>query len=45
MNIFSLNFWVQTFISTLMTMFCIFIIKRATQKVEIPLVSQMAQEV
>lgn len=45
MNIFSLNFWMQTFMSTLMTMLCIWLIKKATAAVNIPVVSQIAQEV
>lgn len=45
MHIFSLNFWVQTFVSTLMTMLCIWLIKKATSAVNIPIVSQIAQEV
>lgn len=45
MHIFSLNFWAQTFVSTLMTMLCIWLIKKATSAVNIPIVSQIAQEV
>lgn len=45
MNIFSINFWVQTFISAFVTMCCIYIIKRVTQAVDIPVVSNIAQEV
>lgn len=45
MNIFSVNWWISTFITTLVTMCFIFMIKRFTQKFEIPVVSQMAAEV
>lgn len=45
MNIFSLNWWISTFISTLVTMAFIYIIKKVTSKVNIPLVSTVAQEV
>ena len=45
MNIFSLNWWVSTFVSTLVTMAFIYIIKRVTASVNIPIVSTVAQEV
>lgn len=44
-RIFSVNFWIQSFTSTLMTMFFIWLIKRITSTVEIPIVSKVAQEV
>lgn len=45
MNIFSVNWWISTFITTLVTMAFIFMIKRITQKVDIPIVSNMSAEV
>ena len=45
MNIFSLNWWVSTFVSTLVTMCFIYLIKKTTAKFNIPLVSTVAQEV
>lgn len=45
MNIFSLNWWVSTFVSTLVTMVFIYIIKTATAKVHIPVVSDVAAAV
>lgn len=45
MNIFSLNWWISTLISTLVTMCFIYIIKKATSAVNIPVVSAVAQEV
>lgn len=45
MNIFSINFWVSTFISTLITMFMIYLIKKFTAKVNVPVLSDVAQAV
>ena len=45
MNIFSLNWWTSIVASTCVTMLMIYLIKKATQKIEIPVVSQIAQEV
>ena len=45
MNIFSLNWWLSTLATTLITMAFIYIIKKVTAKVNIPLVSTVAQEV
>lgn len=39
------SFWVQTLISTLITMACIYAIKKVSAKYQIPVVSAMAQEV
>lgn len=44
-RLFSVNFWVTSFTSTFMTMFFIWLIKRITATVEIPVVSKVAQEV
>lgn len=45
MNVFSLNWWLSTLASTLVTMCFIYIIKKVTSKVKIPIVSDVAQEV
>ena len=45
MNVFSLNWWVSTFVSTLITMGMIYLIKRVTASVNIPVVSEVAQAV
>lgn len=45
MNIFSLNWWTSTIAATFVTMCMIYLIKKATQKVQIPIVSDIAQEV
>lgn len=44
-RIFSVNFWVQAFISTFMTMLMMYLIKKITATVNIPVVSTVAQEV
>lgn len=45
MNVFSLNWWVSTLMATLVTMVFIYLIKRATAAVNIPVVSEIAQQV
>ena len=45
MNVFSVNWWVSTLVSTLVTMVFIYLIKRATSAVNIPVLSGIAQEV
>lgn len=45
MNVFSVNWWVSTLVSTLVTMVFIYLIKRATSAVNIPVLSDIAQEV
>ena len=45
MNIFSLNWWISTFVSTLVTMAFIYIIKKTAARVNIPVVSNIAAEV
>ena len=45
MNVFSVNWWVSAFCSTLLTMVFIYLIKKATQKVNIPILSDIASEV
>ena len=44
-KIFSPSFWVQAFISTFITMLMIYLIKRITATVNIPVVSEVAQAV
>lgn len=44
-NLFSVNWWISMFISTMVTMCFIWLIKKAAGKVNIPVVSTMAQEV
>ncbi len=45
MNVFSINWWVSTLVSTLVTMCFIYAIKKFTAKVNIPVVSDMAANV
>lgn len=45
MNIFSLNWWASTLVSALIMMAFFYIIKKVTAKVNIPVVSTIAQEV
>ena len=44
-RIFSMSFWVQLFISTFLTMFMIYLIKKANQKLNIPVVSNIVEGV
>lgn len=44
-KILSINFWVQLFLSTFLTMCMIYLIKKVTAKVEVPVVSEIAQNV
>lgn len=45
MNIFSINWWISTFVSTLVTMVFIYIIKRMSAKFNIPVVSDVVAAV
>lgn len=45
MNVFSVNWWVSTFVATLVTMVFIYFIKRITGKYNIPVVSDIAAAV
>ena len=45
MKIFSMSFWVQLFVSTLMTMVMIYLIKMIAKKVNIPVVSTVVENV
>lgn len=45
MNVFSLNWWVSTLASTVVTMLFIYIIKKFTSSVQIPVVSDIAAQV
>ena len=44
-RIFSINFWVQTFVSTFVTMLMIYFIKKIAGAVNIPVVSEVASAV
>ena len=44
-NLLKPSWWISMFMSTFMTMFFIYLIKKATATVEIPVVSNVAQEV
>ena len=44
-NLFSVNWWISMLISTMVTMFFIWLIKKAAGKVNIPVVSNVVQEV
>ena len=45
MHIFSLNWWVSTLVSTLVTMCFIYLIKKIAEKVNIPVVSNIVETV
>ena len=45
MNVFSLNWWISTFVSTLVTMVFIYLIKKLTAKFNVPVVSDIAAAV
>ena len=44
-RIFTVSFWVQLFISTFMTMLMIYLIKKANEKIQIPVVSDIVEGV
>ena len=44
-RIFSVNFWIQTFVLTLMTMIMIYVIKQIAAKVNVPIISDVAAAV
>lgn len=44
-RMFSLSFWVQALASAMVTMVCFYIIKKVTNTVDIPVVSDIAQAV
>lgn len=44
-KILSINFWVQTFISTFITMIMIYIIKQIANKTNMPVVSDVANAI
>ena len=44
-RIFTMSFWVQLFISTFMTMLMIYLIKKANEKVKLPIVSDIVENV
>lgn len=45
MNIFSINWWISTLVSTLVTMTMIYVIKQVASKYNIPVVSTVAEGV
>lgn len=45
MNVFSLNWWLSTLAATIVTMIFIYLIKKATAAVNVPVLSNIAQEV
>ena len=45
MNIFSINWWLSTFVSTLVTMIFIFFIKKMSARFNIPVVSEVVAAV
>ena len=45
MRILSLNFWINALASTAITMICIYLIKKANDKVNIPFVSDVVDAV
>lgn len=45
MNVFSINWWISTLVSTLVTMVFIYIIKKVVGKVDIPVVSEVVASV
>lgn len=45
MGIFSVKFWTMLILNTLLTMCCIYIIKKVTGTVQVPVVSEIAQSV
>ncbi len=44
-NLFKPSWWISMFMSTFMTMFFIYLIKKMTTAVEIPVVSNVVKEV
>lgn len=45
MQIFTPKFWLQAFVSTFMTMLMIYLIKQIAGKIQIPVVSNIAEAV
>lgn len=45
MKIFSFSFWATAFMSTFITMICIFLLKQVNSKFSIPLVSDVIESV
>lgn len=44
-KVFTVSFWIQLFISTFMTMLMIYLIKKANEKVKLPVVSDIVEGV
>lgn len=45
MNVMSVNWWTSMIVSTLMTMIFIYLIKAATKKFNVPVISTIAESV
>ena len=45
MNLLSIDFWKSAFIGAVVTMICIYVIKKVVAKVEIPVVSNIVENV
>lgn len=45
MNILSPGFWVNALVSTMITMICIYLIKKANEKFNLPVVSEIVETV
>lgn len=45
MNLFSINWWISTFVATFITCLFIYLLKKMTAKVQIPVVSDVMAEV
>lgn len=39
------SFWISTLLTTMFTCFCIYLLKKAAAKVDVPVVSDIIQEV
>lgn len=44
-RIFTINFWVQLFITTFFTMLMMYMIKKVNEKISVPVVGDMINEV
>ena len=44
-RMFTMSFWVSLFLSTLLTMFMIYLIKKTFTKIEVPVVSDVVAQV
>lgn len=44
-RVFTVNFWVQLFLSTFMTMVMIYVIKKANSKLRLPVINDIVESV